>query len=90
MNQLGKNLALALCLVVTLLAILGVKRKFGGDDNAALLSQPAESTENSAGSVEGGASTSSIASKASRTARSSNRLADDFSIWRFRYRVYAR
>jgi nucleoid-associated protein YgaU len=45
MNQLGKNLALALCLVVTLLAILGVKRKFGGDDNAALLSQPAESTE---------------------------------------------
>ena len=45
MNQLGKNLALALCLVVAFLVILGVKRKFGGDDNAALLSQPAENTE---------------------------------------------
>ncbi len=45
MNQLGKNVVLSLCLVVTLLVILGVKRKFGGDDNAALLSQQADDAE---------------------------------------------
>jgi len=45
MNQLGKNLVLSLCVVATLLVILGVKRKFGGDGKAALLSQPSEEIE---------------------------------------------
>jgi nucleoid-associated protein YgaU len=42
MNQLGKNVFLTLCIVATLLVILGLKRKFGGDGDAALLSQPSE------------------------------------------------
>ena len=45
MNQLGKNLFLALCVVAALLVILGLKRKFGGDGEAALLSQPSEESK---------------------------------------------
>ncbi|HUG70077.1 MAG TPA: hypothetical protein VMM76_20170 [Pirellulaceae bacterium] len=48
MNQLGKNLVLSLCLVATLLVILGVKRKFGGEVRPALLSQQADNSEASA------------------------------------------
>ncbi|MBC8354212.1 MAG: hypothetical protein H8E66_19640 [Planctomycetes bacterium] len=42
MNQLGKNLVLSLCVVATLLVILGLKRKFGGANEASLLSQKSE------------------------------------------------
>ncbi|MEO8495821.1 MAG: hypothetical protein ABI614_12170 [Planctomycetota bacterium] len=39
MNQLGKNLVLTLCVVATLLIILGLRRNFGGGASS-LLSQP--------------------------------------------------
>ncbi|MDA1054677.1 MAG: hypothetical protein O3C40_29970 [Planctomycetota bacterium] len=42
MNHLGKNLVLSLCVVATLLVILGLKRKFGADAARTLLSQPAD------------------------------------------------
>jgi|CXWL01.1.fsa_nt_gi nucleoid-associated protein YgaU len=45
MNQLGKNLVLSLCVVATLLVILGLKRKFSGGGAASLLSQPSEDVE---------------------------------------------
>ncbi len=44
MNQLGKNLVLSLCVVATLLVIIGLKRKFS-DGDAALLSQPSEDVD---------------------------------------------
>jgi hypothetical protein len=42
MNQLGKNLALSLCVVATLLVIVGLKHKFAADGKSPLLSQPSE------------------------------------------------
>lgn len=44
MNQLGKNVILSLCVVATLLVIIGLKRKFSGGD-ASLLSQPSEAVD---------------------------------------------
>ncbi len=44
MNQLGKNLVLSLCIVATLLVIIGLKRKFS-DGDPALLSQPSEDVD---------------------------------------------
>ncbi|MEX0819733.1 MAG: hypothetical protein WD070_09060 [Pirellulaceae bacterium] len=48
MNQLGKNLVFSLCLVATLLVVLGVKRKFSGDGEAVVLSQPARESQQTA------------------------------------------
>ena len=46
MNQLGKNLLLALCILAAFLLIMGLKRKLAGDNAATLLSQPSENPKN--------------------------------------------
>lgn len=45
MNQLGKNLVYSLCVVATLLVILGVKRKLDGEAPPALLSQNSQTPD---------------------------------------------
>jgi hypothetical protein len=45
MKQLGKNIVLSLCIVATVLVVVGLKRKFGGATKETLLSQRPEDVE---------------------------------------------